>query len=350
MTVQPDNTVAAVEQAARVIQILGRELAAAWPGRIFTLMEVCGTHTVSVYRYGLRRFLPENIRLLSGPGCPVCVSPEATIGQALALADDPDCLLMTFGDMLRVPCGADSLLRRKEQGQDVRLVLSPLDAVELAAAQPRKLAVFFAVGFETTAPLTAAALAMARERGLKNFSVLSAHKTMPAALRSLFTRQRQVDGLLCPGHVAAITGAAYFRFVPRELGLAAAVAGFSPGEILMAVAALLRQLLEEKPALVNCYPRAVTEAGNFWAQSAMENTFVPTDSQWRGLGGIAQSGLALSPEWEDFDAGRRFPAVSARPAAEETDCRCGLILQGLARPQDCPLFAGACTPESPKGA
>ncbi len=339
-----------IEQAAQVIQILSQDLAAAYPGRIFTLMEVCGTHTMSVYRYGLRRFLPDNIRLLSGPGCPVCVTPAEKIAQAMALAASPDYILLTFGDMLRVPCGSVSLLNYKEQGRDVRMVLSPVDAVNVAAENPDKQAVFFAVGFETTAPLTAAALAMARERGLENFSVLSAHKTMPAALRLLFSRQRQVDGLLCPGHVAAVTGAAYFRFVSQELSLAAAIAGFSPGEILMAIASLLRQLLEGKTELVNCYPRAVSEAGNVWAQTVARQTFSPVDSQWRGLGTIAESGLALQEAWAGFDAERRFPLVSMQPVEEDTECRCGLILQGLAQPKDCSLFGGACTPAHPHGA
>lgn len=317
-----------------------------------TIMEVCGTHTMSIAASGLRSLLPPGLRLISGPGCPVCVTDSSLISAALALARLPRITLTTFGDMLRVPAGEQSLQSLREQGADVRLVLSPLDALEIAQQEKERQVIFFAVGFETTAPLTASTLELARELRLDNFSVLSAHKTMPAALRSLLGGGGRVDGLLCPGHVAAVTGADYFDFVSQELGLPAAVAGFSPVDILLAVAAVVEMYEAGEPKLVNCYRRAVKSEGNPAARELLERVFLPCDALWRGLGELPGSGLAVRPEFAAFDAARRFATeIAAAPIClDDPDCRCGDVLRGEVSPRQCPLFGEVCTPQHPCGA
>ena len=331
------------ELTARIAAVLRRPL---------TIMEVCGTHTMSIAASGLRSLLPPELRLISGPGCPVCVTDSSLISAALALARLPRVTLTTFGDMLRVPAGGQSLQSLREQGADVRLVLSPLDALELAQQEKERQVVFFAVGFETTAPLTASTLELARELALPNFSVLSAHKTMPAALRALLGGGAKVDGLLCPGHVAAVTGADSFDFVSRELGLPAAVAGFTPVEILLAVAAIVEMREAGEAGLVNCYKRAVKPEGNPAARQAMERVFLPCDARWRGLGDLPGSGLAIRPGVAAFDAARRFAAeIAAAPVyRDDPDCRCGDVLRGEVTPRQCPLFGSSCTPQHPCGA
>ena len=320
--------------------------------RPLTIMEVCGTHTMSIAKSGLKSLLPPELRLVSGPGCPVCVTDTSLISVALTLAQQPGVTLATFGDMLRVPAGELSLRALGEQGADVRLVLSPLDALELAQNEHDRQVVFFAVGFETTAPLTASTLQLARELGLSNFSVLSAHKTMPAALKALLGGETQVDGLLCPGHVAAIVGAEEFDFVSRDLGLPAAVAGFTPVEILLAVAAVGEMCDAGEPHLVNCYKRAVRHEGNLRARQIMEQVFEPCAAVWRGLGEIPGSGLAIKEDYVELDAAKRFAAEIAAGTVycDDPGCRCGDVLRGELAPGDCPLFGGACTPRHPCGA
>lgn len=334
-----------------LVRALARELSAL-PPQPLTIMEVCGTHTMSIARYGLRGLLPPSIRLVSGPGCPVCVTDSSLISAALAIAAQPGVIFTSFGDMLRVPAGENSLLAVRDQGADVRLVLSPLDALALAEQNGDKEIVFFAVGFETTAPLTAATLRLAAERKIENFSVIPAHKTMPAALRSLLAASKRIDALLCPGHVAAITGARAFSFVPRELGKPAAVAGFGAAEIMRAVLALARLSSRGEIKLLNCYPHAVRAQGNATALAMLDEVFAPTDATWRGLGVIQESGLGLRDGYARFDALSRFAeAVAAAPRAQDNPaCCCGSVLRGEAAPGDCPLFARACTPGRPAGA
>ena len=333
------------------VRLLAEEIARATL-RPMTIMEVCGTHTMQIARYGLRALLPPQIRLVSGPGCPVCVTDSGLISAALAIAALPQVMFTSFGDMLRVPAGDSSLLAVRDQGADVRYVLSPLDALELAVQHPEKEIVLFAVGFETTAPLTAATLQAARERGIRNFSVIPAHKTMPAALRRLLKDSAAIDALLCPGHVAAVTGADAFAFVPQELGKGAAIAGFTAVAILRAVLALVHMMPQQAPVLVNCYPHVVTATGNRAARAALDAVFQPCDAVWRGLGDIPGSGLALRPAYQEFDALTRFAAaVAAAPRREDHPaCRCGAVLRGEAAPVDCPLFARACDPQHPAGA
>ena len=334
---------AGVQRLLSAIEVLG--------DRPMTLMEVCGTHTMAIARSGLKTLLPGNIRLLSGPGCPVCVTPAEVIDGVLELAMEKNVILTTYGDMLRVPGSnpGDSLLRRRALGAQVEIVYSPVDAVTLAKENPGREVVFLGVGFETTAPGTAAAVQMAREQGVENFSLLSMLKTVEPALRALIAMEGfQVDGFLCPGHVASIIGEGGFRFLPEEYGLPGVIAGFAPEEILLAVYRLAKQLTEGQARLENAYPRAVRPEGNPLARSMLENCFEPRRDLWRGLGSIDNSGLALRPELAAFDAEKKF-GLTAAPAAKPTACRCGDVICGRLGPEECPLFGRRCTPEDPVG-
>ena len=287
-----------------------------------TIMEVCGTHTHAIRRYGIRQLLPANIRLVSGPGCPVCVTAEEDLALALALAKTPNVTLFCFGDMMRVPCGEESLLSLKSGGADVRIAISPLDALDFALAHPDREVIWYGVGFETTTPHTAALLEQAKRLHVQNLSVYSAHKTMPNALTALLGGETRVSALLCPGHVSAMIGAEAFRFVPETLHLPAAIAGFSPEELLFAILALVRMLRNGKSDLINAYPRAVHAGGNATAQALVDEWFIPCDAVWRGLGEIPLSGLSLRPEHHFWDAVARFsPAVA--PLNARSACRCG---------------------------
>ena len=315
------------------------------------IMEVCGTHTMAIAEAGIRSLLPEQVRLLSGPGCPVCVTPPEDIDAVLELAMEKDLILASYGDMLRVPGSkrGDSLLRRRALGADVRIVYSPMDALEIAAQEPGKQIVFLGIGFETTAPGTAAAALSARERGLKNFTILSLLKSVEPALRALMaTDEFQVDGFLCPGHVATIIGEEGFRFLPEEYGMPAVIGGFEAEEILLAVYWLLKQIAEGKPRIQNAYPRAVRPEGNRLAQKMLKDAFRPGSARWRGLGEIPDSGLKLREELKDLDASKRF-GIRPGEAKEESGCRCGDVICGKLRPAGCPLFGKACTPEDPVG-
>ena len=314
-----------------------------------TVMEVCGTHTHAIRRYGIRQLLPPNIRLVSGPGCPVCVTAEEDVALALALAKLPNVSLFCFGDMLRVPCGDESLLQLSSRGADVRLALSPLDALEFAKEHPARQIVWFGVGFETTTPHSAALLEAAKREQVMNLSVFSVHKTMPNALRALLGGETHEHALLCPGHVAAVTGAEAFRFLPEELRLPAAIAGFEPEELLVSILALVTMIKSNVPALFNAYPRAVGSQGSAAARELVETWFTPCDASWRGLGRIPQSGLALKPEIAAYDAIARF-SPAPKTVATFGGCRCGDVLRGLADPPECGFFGLRCTPEHPLGA
>ena len=319
------------------------------PGPV-RLMEVCGTHTMAIARAGIRSVLPEGVELLSGPGCPVCVTPPEVIDAVLELAMRPEILIASYGDMLRVPGSrpGDSLQRRRALGARVELVYSPVDAVELAQREPEKQVVFLGVGFETTAPGTAAALLTAKERGVGNFTVWSMLKRVEPALRALMAMDGfAVQGFLCPGHVATILGEEGFRFLPEDCGMPAVIGGFEPEEILLALLMLLRQIEQGQPRLENAYPRAVSRTGNRLAQRMLDECFVLRTDLWRGLGSIPDSGLALRPELRDYDAESRFavPLPQAGPSA----CRCGEVITGRLRPEQCPLFGARCVPEDPVG-
>ncbi len=314
------------------------------------LMEVCGTHTMAIAEAGIRSLLPENVRLLSGPGCPVCVTPAEVIDAVLELAMEKDLILASYGDMIRVPgcTPGDSLQRRRALGADVRICYSPMDALAIARENPAKEVVFLGVGFETTAPGTAAAVMSAREQELHNFSVWSMLKTVEPALRALMGMEGfNVQGFLCPGHVATILGEEGFRFLPGEYGMPAVISGFEAGDILLAVYRLLRQIAEGEPKLENEYVRAVRPEGNPLARAAIARCFAPRAALWRGLGEIPESGLGLRDEYAAFDAEKKFGVRVSGPAP--TACRCGEVITGRMDPPGCPLFGRRCTPEDPVG-
>ena len=315
------------------------------------LMEVCGTHTMAIAKSGLRSLLPPGVELLSGPGCPVCVTPSGVIDALMELSGRPGVTLCTYGDLLRVPGSdpSDSLNRRKALGADVRWVYSPMDALEFAAQHPERQVVFAGVGFETTAPGTALTVLEAQRRGTENFSMLCLLKRTEPALRALLAREGcAVGGFLCPGHVAAITGSEAFRFLPEEYGLGAVVAGFETGDLLSAVYTLLDMVRRGESALINEYTRTVSPQGNPAAQAVMEQVLQPCGDVWRGLGEIPESGFALREAFAPFDASKRF-GFAPLTGQEPKGCRCGEIICGECRAQDCPLFGTRCRPEHPVG-
>lgn len=312
-------------------------------------MEFCGGHTHAIFRFGLRQMLPATVRLRSGPGCPVCVTSATDLDRAIALAHVPGVILATFGDMVRVPGSQGGLQEAKAQGADVRVVYSPLDALELARAHPRRPVVFLGVGFETTAPAVAATLLQAEAEGVPNFYVLSVHKLTPPATRAILDAgEVRLDGILGPGHVTTVIGARAWRFLPEEYGVGCAVAGFEPLDILQAIVALVEMAEGEHPTVANAYGRSVREEGNPTALQVMERVFAVTAAEWRGFGPIPASGLALRPEFAHRDAALAFP-VEVAPAPEPKGCRCGEVLRGVLDPPGCPLFRRACTPQTPVG-
>lgn len=317
--------------------------------REINLMEVCGTHTVSIGRYGFRSILPAGLHLLSGPGCPVCVTANADIDRAVALARVPGAIITTFGDMIRVPGSTSSLAAEKAAGADVRVVYSPLDAVELAAANPEREVIFMGVGFETTAPAIAACILEAAARELTNFSVFCVHKTTPAALRAIANDPKTaIDGFILPGHVSTITGLDPYRFLVDEFSIPGVVTGFEPVDVLEGIARLVELIVAGTPAIENAYRRGVANEGNVVARRLVDQVFEPCDALWRGLGELPASGLAIREEFAHLDAARRFP-IEVEPTREHAGCRCGDVLRGIIAPTSCPLFGVACTPENPVG-
>ncbi len=313
-----------------------------------SFMEVCGTHTMAISRAGLRPLLAERVELVSGPGCPVCVTSEADIGRAIALAGLEGVSLATFGDMMRVPGPRGTLSEAASRGAAVKVVYSPLEALHLAREDPGRRVVFLGVGFETTAPAVAASLLTARRDGVGNFFVLSLHKLVPPALRALLEMEDfAIDGFLLPGHVSAVLGAMAYSFLADEYGVPGVVAGFEAADILRALCMLMEMKRAGKASVAVEYTRAVKEEGNPRARAVMEEVFEPTDAEWRGLGIIPASGLRLREEFRAHDAGA-WEVESPAPA-DDRGCRCGDVLCGKIRPAECPLFARACTPENPVG-
>lgn len=313
-------------------------------------MEVCGTHTMAIARFGLKSLLPPQVRLISGPGCPVCVTPVQYIDQAIALASCPDTIITTFGDLLRVPGSRSSLMKERAKGAAVNVVHSALDAVKLSVGQPCKRVVFLGVGFETTTPTVAAAVLTAERQGLDNFSVLTSHKTMPEAMRLLTVDPGlQLRGYLCPAHVSTVIGSDAYRPLAEQFGVPCVVTGFEPADILQGILLLLRQCRAGHAVVENQYSRAVTTGGNRAAQQLLQQVFEPCDTVWRGLGEIPGSGLRLRAAYECFNAARMVP-VEDIPALEPSGCLCGDVLTGRIEPNDCPLFGTRCTPETPVGA
>ena len=321
------------------------------PGRNAKLMEVCGGHTHAIYRHGLDQLLPDEVELVHGPGCPVCVIPMGRVDDAISIAERPGVIFTSFGDMLRVPGGRRrSLLEAKARGADVRIVYSPLDALDIARANPDREVVFFGVGFETTAPATAVAILRARTLGVRNFSVFCNHVRIAPALRAILDAPAtQIDGFVGPGHVSTVIGTQPYDFIPAEYGRPVVVAGFEPTDILRAVARLLRQLREGRAEVENEYGRVVREDGNAAALAALDYVFeVGDDFEWRGLGAIPHSGFRIADELSHWDAETRFEVPGAR-IEDPKACRCGDVLRGMAKPYECRVFGTACTPEQPLG-
>ncbi|WP_243375378.1 hydrogenase formation protein HypD [Geotalea sp. SG265] len=319
-------------------------------GRTMTFMEVCGTHTMAIYQYGIRSLLPPGVRLISGPGCPVCVTPNEYIDRAVAYCRLPETIVATFGDMMRVPGSSSSLMAERAQGADVRIVYSSLDAVALAMKNPGKRVIFLGIGFETTAPTVAGSILAAEEKKVGNYFVLAAHKTIPIPMQLLSADpETAIDGYLCPAHVSAIIGGAAYRSLAEGHGVPCVITGFEPADIMRGVEMLVRQVVEGESLVENEYSRVVQWDGNRKAREVLERVFVPCNATWRGIGAIPGSGLAINERYACYDAERALPVTAEEPR-EHPGCRCGDILRGKITPFDCPLFAVACTPESPVGA
>jgi hydrogenase expression/formation protein HypD len=333
-----------MSQLADEIGTTGRAM-----GHPVQIMEVCGTHTVAVFRSGIRSLLPANVRLVSGPGCPVCVTAQGHIDAAIRLSGLDDVTVATYGDMVRVPGRLGSLEHQRARGADVRVVNSARSALRLAEQFPDKQVVFLGVGFETTAPATAAAILEARQRGLHNFAVFTAHKLIvPAMLALLEGGDVPLDGFLCPGHVSVIIGCEAYRPVVERYGKTCVVAGFEPEGILAAILSLLRQIERHDARLENAYEPIVRPEGNVVAKRLMEQVFRVAPSRWRGLGIIPASGLELRADYEAFDAAKRFN-IEIGDDAHHPSCRCGEVICGKVTPDQCRLFGTTCTPVKPVG-
>lgn len=318
-------------------------------GRRINLMEVCGTHTVSIGRYGLRAAMPEGLKLLSGPGCPVCVTSNRDIDTAIAMTRVPGAIVATFGDMVRVPGSTTTLGAEKAAGADVRVVYSPLDALDLARREPARPVIFVGVGFETTTPVVGASIQMAAEEGLANYYVFAAHKSTAPALEAIANDpETRVDGFILPGHVSTITGLQPYRFLAERHGVPGVVAGFEPVDVLNAIARLAAMVDRGAPSIENAYGRGVQDEGNRAAQAVIDDVFEPCDAVWRGLGPIPSSGMRIRDAYADHDALRVF-SPDVEPTRETRGCRCGDVLRGAIAPNECPLFDRACTPENPVG-
>ncbi len=318
--------------------------------RPWTVMEICGGQTHAIVRYGLDTLLPEELTLVHGPGCPVCVTPVAILDAALELAARPEVVFCSFGDMLRVPGSHGDLLAARAAGADVRVVYGPLDALDLARRLPEREVVFFAVGFETTAPANALAVERARQEGVENFSVLVAHVLVPPAMEAILAApDNRVQAFLAAGHVCTVSGFADYEPIARRYGVPIVVTGFEPVDLLEGLYLAVGQLEEGRIEVENQYARSVRRQGNLPARELVQRVFQVVDRDWRGLGSLARSGLALREEYAAFDGLRRF-GLAPGGAAEDPECRAGEVLRGVRKPPDCPAFGSRCTPENPLGA
>jgi len=312
-------------------------------------MEVCGGHTMAIHRFGLHSLLPSNIRLLSGPGCPVCVSSQHFIDTAIAYSKIPEAILTSYGDLIRVPGSTTSLEKEKANENDIRIIYSVLDALEIAKTNPERPVIFLGIGFETTAPATAAAIVQAKEENIHNFFVLSAHKVMPPVMKALVEEGVKIDGFIAPGHVSAITGVGIYRDLVSEYGLGVVISGFEPVDMMQAILMLTQQIESGSPEVEIQYKRIVHPEGNKIARAMLEQVFELKDDNWRGLGIIPVSGLKINNDFSAFDAEKQFMVEVPLPV-EPKGCICGSILRGLKTPNDCALFAKKCNPTDPVGA
>lgn len=320
------------------------------PGKSFTFMEVCGTHTMAAARCGLKSTLPKEVKLISGPGCPVCVTPNEYLDKAIVYARMDDVIITTFGDMNRVPGTSSSLEREKTTGADIRIVYSPQETIKIARENPKKKIIFIGVGFETTTPLAASTLLWAKKSSVFNWSIFSAHKLIPPAMKILSeSRDLKLDGFMCPGHVSTIIGSKPYEFIARDYKIPCVITGFEPVDIYEGVYLLLKQAIEKKPRVEIQYRRAVKPEGNPKAISIMNKVFEPVETNWRGIGKIPLSGLKIREDFHNFDTEKVIP-VELPESIEPKGCRCGEILKGIIEPFDCKLFSKSCTPEHPVGA
>jgi hydrogenase expression/formation protein HypD len=314
-----------------------------------TLMEVCGGHTMAIHRFGLHALLPPTIRLLSGPGCPVCVSSQHFLDTAIAYSKIPGAVITTYGDLIRVPGSVSSLEKEKAGGADIRIIYSVLDAVEIAKNTPGRPVFFLGIGFETTSPATAAAIVKAKNENIDNFFVLSAHKVMPPVMKALVDEGVKIDGFIAPGHVSAITGTEIYNDLAEKYGLGVVVSGFEPVDMMQAILMLAIQLEAGTPKVEIQYKRIVHPGGNKIALGLLGQVFELKDDRWRGLGVIPGSGMKIREEYAAFDAEKKYPGTVPEPS-DPKGCICGSILRGLKTPTDCGLFATRCTPSDPVGA
>jgi hydrogenase expression/formation protein HypD len=313
------------------------------------LMEFCGGHTMAIFKNGLRQLLPPNIEMLSGPGCPVCVTAAADLDKAIALGKMPDVIITSFGDMIRVPGSRSSLQQAKAEGADVRIVYSAQDAIAIARDNPGKSVVFIGIGFETTAPTIAASILQAEQEKLKNYFVLSLHKVCPPIMKAILDLgEVNINGIICPGHVSAVIGSRPYRFLADDYHIACAVSGFESVDILLAVDRLVEQIENDEPKVEVPYSRGVKPEGNVTALRLMDTVFEIGGADWRGIGVVPDSGLQIRPRYEKFDATKNFE-IKTIPSHEPKGCICGAILRGISTPISCKLFRNTCTPENPVG-
>ncbi len=317
--------------------------------REFKFMEVCGGHTMAIYKFGLPALLPENVKLLSGPGCPVCVTDKKYIDKAIAYARCADVIVTTFGDLIRVPGSSSTLARERAKGADIRTVYSSLEALELARETPDKKIVFLGIGFETTAPTSAAAVSEAAQENIDNFYLFSAHKVMPPAMAALIDEGIKIHGYMCPGHVTTITGTSIYEPLVEMYGVSCVISGFEPVDLMQSLSMLVKQQEEGKPAVEIQYKRAVKAEGNLKARTLMNEIFQPRDDWWRGLGVLPESGLGIREKYRQHDA-EIMLAVEVEATREIPGCICGEVLKGLQTPSECKLFASICNPSEPVGA
>lgn len=317
--------------------------------RPLRFMEVCGTHTMNIFRFGLRSLFPAFLEVVSGPGCPVCVTATADIDACIAAAEKKNIMIATFGDLVRVPGSRGSLAESRSRGSKVEIVYSPIDALALARQNPGKLVVFLGIGFETTVPTVAAAIMQAATLKVDNFCVLSLHKVMPPVFSRLLNGDHRLNGLLCPGHVATISGQKAFEPVAAAYGIPCVISGFEPVDIMQALVELARLVACQEARVVNAYPRAVDKHGNRSAWQLVTTVFEPADAHWRGLGLIEKSGLAIRDSYAVFDARKRLDLAVEIDDSPMLGCRCGDVICGRCRPIDCSHFGSSCTPVNPLG-
>ena len=330
------------------VQALAREIRKV-STRPVKLMEVCGGHTMSIQKFGLPALLPETVELISGPGCPVCVTSRSYIDKAIAFAHQKNVIIATYGDLIRVPGSASSLEKERAAGAEVRVVYSVMDALRIARENPKKKIVFLGIGFETTAPGSAVAVLQAHKEKLDNFFLYSAHKVMPPAMAALIDEGVKINGYIGPGHVSTITGKGIYEDIPAKFGLGVVISGFEPVDLMQSVLMLVKQIEAGKPRVEIQYKRVVKPEGNLKAQKMLEEVFEPGDDWWRGLGVLKHSGLKIREKYAAFDAEKNISAEGMVPLREPKGCICGEVLKGLKKPKDCRLFGNVCTPRDPVG-